>query len=94
MSLDHLLHEMQAEPGASGSRLKAVEGFEHGFTVFGGNARAVVLDLEGGAQNSHRHLAAAVFDRILDEIGEDPLDRPGVAPDRQRLVDLDRDASA
>lgn len=52
MAFNHLLHEMQAEPCASGSRLKAVEGFEHGFTVFGGNAGAVVLDLDDGAQDS------------------------------------------
>ena len=101
--------QAEAGTGARARALQPHEAVDRARAVGGGNARPMVGDFDSDrlavAARDHRDLASArrgrlfrlagaVFDRVVDEIGDGLTDQFAIADDRQaaRGLDLERDA--
>ncbi|QTK81617.1 Hypothetical protein AT6N2_L0732 [Agrobacterium tumefaciens] len=78
VSLNDLLHQVQAEAASRRPWSQAVEGFEDAIALLRGYARTVVLNLEAGTCHAQNDMVPAVLDRVLDKVRHYPLDRTRV----------------
>lgn len=82
MQLHDLLHQVETKSRTAAPPVQPVERFEYPLAVGGRNAGAVVADRDRGRlvhPNGDPPFAAAMLDRILDQIAQRPFQRSLIA---------------
>src|SRR6476660_6989753 len=82
MPPDNLLNEMETQSCAAAVALRAVKRFKYALAIASLYARTVIGHrYRGGRFDPHRNatFASAMLDRILNQIGQRPLQSSGIA---------------